>query len=216
MEKKETSRRYSPFRTFFNRIYSIYSFFGRKGYNAFSKTAFLNNQKGFTLIEIITTLGIITILATIVLTAVNPIEQFQKAQDAKRKSDLAQLQRVLEAYYQDHGRYPSHTTSGIDTYTMNKKDGESNEAVAWGTSWPPYIDVVPIDPNSSKYYIYISDPSNGYQSYRLYASLDRGREDPDACSGETGCPNVPADVECGGDSGIYYCDYGVTSPNISP
>lgn len=215
MEKKETSRRYSSFRTFFSSIYFIHNVFWRKNYNAFSKINFLDNQKGFTLIEIITALGVLTILATIVLAAVNPLEQFRKAQDAKRKSDLAQVQRALEAYYQDFGRYPSHTTSGQHTYTINTGDGEAGNAIAWGTTWRPYIDVVPIDPSSSKYYLYIADSGNGYQSYRLYASLDRGANDPDACTGATGCPNVPSGLECGIDSGVY-CNFGLTSPNVSP
>lgn len=172
-----------------------------------------SNGAGFTLIEIITAIGVLTILATVILAAVNPLEQFRKAQDAKRKSDLAQVQRALEAYYQDFGRYPAHTTTGLNTYTINTGLGEDDNSILWGAGWSPYMDIVPVDPSSSKFYIYVSDSTNGYQSYRIYASLDRGTKDPEACIGETGCPNAPGG--CGIDEESY-CNFGLTSPNVSP
>jgi prepilin-type N-terminal cleavage/methylation domain-containing protein len=222
MEEKKFSWRYGALRTLFNSFYSVYSIFWRKNNFAYRKATFLklktSNLKlqttgGFTLIEIITAIGVLTILATVILAAVNPIEQFRKAQDAKRKSDLAQVQRVLEAYYQDFGRYPAHTTTGLNTYTINTGLGEDVNAIKWGTSWKPYMDIVPVDPSSSKFYVYFSDSSNGYQSYRIYASLDRGTKDPDACSEATGCPNAPGG--CGLED-EFYCNFGLTSPNVSP
>src|SRR5690606_1210190 len=94
MEEKELSRRNSSLRTVFNRINSFYTSIWRTDNSAFHKnhilglkatSSKLQAQSGFTLIEIITALGVLTILATIILAAVNPIEQFRKAQDARRK-----------------------------------------------------------------------------------------------------------------------------------
>jgi len=172
-----------------------------------------SSNKGFTLVELLTAVGVFTILASIVLVTVNPLEQFRKAQDSKRKSDLAQTQRALESYYQDFGKYPAYTTTGQNTYTINIGSGEDANAVKWGDTWSPYMDIVPVDPNSSKFYLYWSDSSNNYQSYRLYASLDRGSNDPDACVGTSGCSGAPGG--CGIDAS-YVCNFGVTSPNISP
>jgi len=170
---------------------------------------------------VITAIGVLAILATIAFTALNPIEQFRKAQDSKRKSDLAQLQRALEAYYQDFGRYPSFTgccgatNTGAFPYTINELDGEGDDALHWGNTWAPYIDILPVEPNSNKFYIYWSDELNNFQSYRIYASLDRGDSDPDSCNGGLACANLPAGVSgCG--IGDEICNYGVTSPNISP
>lgn len=222
MEEKKFSGRYCTIRTFFGSLYSLYASIWGKTNSTHSKFAVLKlpttnyqllDSKGFTLIEIITAIGVLTILATIVLAAVNPIEQFRKAQDSKRKSDLAQVQRALEAYYQDFGRYPAHTTTGLNTYTINTGLGEDVNAILWGASWPPYMDIVPVDPSSSKFYIYASDSTNGYQSYRIYASLDRGTNDPDACTEATGCTNAPGG--CGIDAESY-CNFGLTSPNVSP
>ncbi len=154
-----------------------------------------------------------------VLTAVNPMEQFRKAQDSKRKSDLAQIQRALEAYYQDFGRYPAHTVEGTNPFTINLGTGAENDAIVWGSTWSPYLDILPADPNSSKFYTYWSGDT-GNQSYRLYASFDRGSRDPDTCAGGNMCPGVPLQhgtsdpITCGLDAEV--CNYGVTSPNISP
>lgn len=210
MEEKETSWRFGSIRTIFSRCNVIHTFFWRKNTPTSHSNDFLDSR-GFTLIEIITALGVISILATVILAAVNPLEQFRKAQDVKRKSDLGQIQRALESYYQDFDKYPAHTLS---SYTINtSQDGDENTEVAWGETWAPYLDVLPSDPSSSKYYIYVVDDMNGYQSYRIYASLDRGVKDPDACQEPTGCPSAP--TSCGTDP-TTYCNFGLSSPNVSP
>ena len=57
----------------------------------------LKNKKGFTLIELLIVIGIIAILAGIVLVAVNPAQQFGKANDSERKSEIG---TILSAVYQ--------------------------------------------------------------------------------------------------------------------
>ena len=81
----------------------------------------------------------------------------------------------------------------------------------WGSSWKPYMDVIPIEADSSRNYAYWVDESADGQAYRLYASLDRGSKDESACFGGNTCPNLPDGVSCGG-----ICNYGVSSPNVSP
>jgi type II secretion system protein G len=132
---------------------------------------------GFTLIELITVIGVLGVLSAIILAVVNPLEQFNKSQDSKRKQDLAQVQRALEVYYNDFHRYPPvYQGSNINEIST---DGTSNTAIAWGHSWSPYMDVLPIDPKAAKNYAYWSDSTG--QSYAIYASLDRGSHDPQAC-----------------------------------
>lgn len=169
-----------------------------------------SKSTGFTLIELIVVIGIISILSMAVLTILDPFSQFEKANDARRKDDLTQIQKALETYYGDHGRYPAYIISG----TSYEIKSDANTAVAWGSSWPPYMDVVPQDPASSQSYAYYSDPNTG-QSYWLYASLNRGNKDPQACNGGNACTSlgnngIPS-TACGGT-----CNFGLSSPNTSP
>lgn len=70
-------------------------------------------KKGFTLIELLIVITILGILATAVLSAINPIEQMKKARDAGRKSDAAELLNAHERYYTTFGCYPwSNTDTG--------------------------------------------------------------------------------------------------------
>jgi len=71
-----------------------------------------NYKKGFTLIELLIVIAVLGILATAVLSAINPIEQMKKARDAGRKSDAAELLNAYERYYTTFGEYPW-LTAGI-------------------------------------------------------------------------------------------------------
>lgn len=164
-------------------------------------------QLGFTLVELITAIGVLAILVSTVIAVIDPLEQFKKAQDSKRKSDLAQVQRALEVYYQDYHRYPYSVQSKIST------DNTVSGVVQWGATWSPYMDVLPIDPSSSKRYVYWADSTG--QEYALYANLDRGSKDQQSCNGGAACDNASANgLLCGGAN--VACTYGVTSSNVSP
>ncbi|MCX6731429.1 MAG: prepilin-type N-terminal cleavage/methylation domain-containing protein, partial [Candidatus Parcubacteria bacterium] len=65
---------------------------------------FQENKKGFTLIELLVVISIIGLLSSIVLASLNSARA--KARDAKRMSDLHQLQLALELYYNQYGQYP--------------------------------------------------------------------------------------------------------------
>jgi type II secretion system protein G len=151
---------------------------------------------GFTLIELLVVIAIIGVLLSGLIALIDPPAQLQKGKDAKRKADIANIQKGLEQYYDDHNKYPDNTTN----YTII----DTNE-IAWGTNWPGYMDFVPKDQDGAKRYVYIQG-QNG-QAYSLYASLDRG-SDAQLCSGGV-CTGVPQGA-CGGD-----CNYQVSSPNVS-
>lgn len=173
-------------------------------------------KKGFTLIELIVVIGILSILSAMVLAVVNPFSQFQKARDAQRKSDLSQVQKALEQYYQDTGHYPS-STNNFQIIGLN------SATIAWGQSnaqnWP-YINQLPQDPLSNETYVYYSTG----QSYWLYTSLERGAKDPQACNNGNACSSIlsggvgfPTLHTCSptGNANIT-CNYGVSSPNTAP
>ena len=63
-----------------------------------------NNKKGFTLIELLVVIAIIGLLSTLSILALNQARA--RARDAKRISDIKQIQTALELYYNDKGDYP--------------------------------------------------------------------------------------------------------------
>jgi len=62
-------------------------------------------RKGFTLIELLVVIAIIGILSTLAVVALNSARQ--RSRDAKRVSDIRQLQTSLELGYAESGGYPT-------------------------------------------------------------------------------------------------------------
>jgi prepilin-type N-terminal cleavage/methylation domain-containing protein len=63
----------------------------------------LFHSKGFTLIELLVVVAIIGLLASVILASLNTARG--KARDAKRESDLNNIQIALEMYYDKYGTY---------------------------------------------------------------------------------------------------------------
>lgn len=167
-------------------------------------------NKGFTLVELLIVIGILSILSMAVLLTLNPFTQIQKGNDAKRKADLSQVQKALEIYYQDYGAYPDQLNYKLDPITTPGSPPVKTQK-DWGSSWQPYMNVIPSDPVPTKYYVYYTPDG---QSYYLYASLDRGSKDPQVCSGDL-CTGSGIDMTtkpCGSGN----CDFGVSSPDKTP
>jgi prepilin-type N-terminal cleavage/methylation domain-containing protein len=60
------------------------------------------NKKGFTLIELLVVIGILAILLSIVLIAINPARQFGQANNTRRMSEVTQILNAVGAYAADH------------------------------------------------------------------------------------------------------------------
>lgn len=154
---------------------------------------------GFTIIELLIVIAVIGILTSGIILLINPLGQIKKANDAKRKSDLAQMQKALEQYYTDNGKYPTNTA------------GYQVTGVAWGSAWGNYMQILPKDPSATKKYVYVTNGTQ--QSYWLYAGLEYAK-DPQQCNNGNACVNATANsvgAACGGT-----CTYGVSSSNTTP
>lgn len=166
-------------------------------------------SKGVTLIELLITMGVLSVLISGMITVVDPVTQFRKARDAQRKSDLSQIQKGLEQYYQDLGRYPGMSVSN----EILKVD---STVIAWGSPWSPYMNILPDDPVSDSRYVYYVDENTNGQAYLLYANLERGSNDSQACLVSPCGSWLPTGAEdCGEGAVDKHCNYGVSSPNIS-
>ena len=155
-----------------------------------SQICYKQKTSGFTLVELVITIAVLSILMVGVLTLINPVSEVKKGLDAKRKSDLAQIQRLLELYYHDNGEYPS--------------------SLPFGESWDTYSNKLPNDPSPPKKYAYRGTG----QSYYLYASLDQGILDKSICKSDGSACDNASGLTCGETNHI--CNYGVGSTDILP
>lgn len=64
------------------------------------------NILGFTLVELLIVISLLGAIATIVIAAINPIEQANKARDAKYSADASQLLSAIERYYVSNSKFP--------------------------------------------------------------------------------------------------------------
>lgn len=71
---------------------------------------------GFTLVELLIVIALIAILSVAVLATINPIEQTNKARDAKFKNDAAEVLSAYERYFASQNAYPWNSLSlGVAT-----------------------------------------------------------------------------------------------------
>ena len=121
------------------------------------------NKKGFTLIELLVVIAIIGLLSTLAVVALGSARV--KARDAKRLSDLKQVQTALELYNTDKNSYPATTgavTLGDAQHACLNADGF---AVSGCTA--AYMGLIPTDPGDNTY-SYTSDGT----TYTIAAELE--------------------------------------------
>lgn len=161
-----------------------------------------NRKKGFTLIELLIAITIIGILSTIITYGL--IGQQRKARDAKRKSDVTQLKRALQAAKNDCRNaafYPVFTGGATDiinltslqTHLVNSKylsasvtdpkpfTASHNYQITYLNSAPNLI-VANVCPNSSGTF-----NVSGTTNYKIYSQLE-ATSDPDAPASTAQCP----------------------------
>jgi type II secretion system protein G len=131
----------------------------------------MNRQKGFTLIELLVVIAIIGILSSVVLASLNSARE--KSRDAKRVSDIKQLQLALELYFDTEGNYPDLAAGEDLSDSTLASDG--------------YIAVIPVDPVGSPGdpYSYSTPGGGSPTDYHLGATLE-----------DTGHTVLNSDVSC--------------------
>jgi len=77
-------------------------------------------SKGFTLIELLIVIAVLGVLATAVLSAINPLEQINRGRDTGLRSDSEQILGAIERFYTAQQYYPWQVNVG------NPKDDSIN------------------------------------------------------------------------------------------
>src|SRR3990167_3081914 len=76
-------------------------------------------KKGFTLVELLIVIGLLSVIALIVIAAINPIEQANRARDTKFRADGSQLVSAIERYFAVNDKFPWVTGSMTNDAAKN-------------------------------------------------------------------------------------------------
>lgn len=120
----------------------------------------LTKNRGFTLIEILVVIGIIAVLATVVIVAINPARQFAQARNSQRQSNINTILNAVGQNLADNkGVWKCDNGSGGNVYfsaaSTTIGTGGSNLS---SCLVPAYIGTgIPTDPSNG------TDANTGYQ-----------------------------------------------------
>lgn len=118
------------------------------------------DKRGFTLIELLVVIAIIGLLSSVVLASLNSARG--RANDARRISDMRQVQNALALYYLDNATYPSSNNSGCGGWESTGSNPTSFvSALVTGRYLPQGLkDPTPSLDNTCGNYAYYLYPAN--------------------------------------------------------
>ena len=159
----------------------------------------MQQQKGFTLVELLVVIGIIGILFAVILIAVDPARRFSEARNAVRRQDVRDVvEAVLEFMTDNRGNFPGNIDTVAASYQVLGTNGAGCNATACG-SIPvasmmsscsdlsgdlveTYLAEIPTDPNTG---------TAGDTRYAINRSSGN-RIEVVACDGELGVTTIRA------------------------
>jgi|GEM_PF-5194606 len=144
-------------------------------------------QSGFSLIELLIAMGIISVLSSITFVAINPAKQLSDARDAKRSSTTREIENAISQYLIEEWNLPSSELPLGEENAINIcRQGVTNDptCINLDVLVPDYIASIPVDSaeteeNHTGYNIY-QDESERSQVISLHygvTSSDTEEED---------------------------------------
>ena len=153
-------------------------------------------KKGFTLIELLVVIAIIGLLSSIVLVSLGPARQ--KARDAKRQSDIRQINLAMEMCYDDSGCNTG-ISGGAEKYFAISNATDTVTAIG------NYMltDAVPKDPSGVSYGYGWTLNAFPYQYYCVFTLLEFPATTTWFCASNKGVfskeyPGPPSNANCCG------------------
>ena len=120
-------------------------------------------HKGFTLIEVLVVMGILALLATVVLVAINPARQFAQSRNTQRTSNVtAILNAIGQRAVDNRGIFEGGTgcLNALPATTTPIKTGTGGYDI-YTCIVPTYISLLPTDPSTGVFNS-ASDYDSGY------------------------------------------------------
>lgn len=134
----------------------------------------MKHIKGFTLVELLVVIAIIGLLSTLAVVSLGSARS--RARDARRISDIKQIQTALELYFADQGAYPIKAAPalelGADTADILTSAGFENDSSPTGGA-EVYMGKVPANFASpaTAGYDYLSDGSTYSIDFELEGTV---------------------------------------------
>lgn len=158
-------------------------------------------SRAFTIIELLVVIAIIALLTGIIMTSL--VGSKAKARDAKRVSDLGNIQLALELYYDRCKQYPD---ADGDKIYLDANNAAGGTICSNGITLRTFISQIPTDPPGTPaldHYYYNLNNSGTQQSYLLVAYLETNnpalQDDVDGTQtnfGSEDCNDSPNFVYC--------------------
>jgi len=167
---------------------------------AYPALNFVQKSAGFTLIELLVVIAIISLLSSAVLASLSGARE--SARDTRRKQDMRQIERALQAYFNDHNEFPCQDPSNCSNQT-NGANGKIGEGATIDSLLESYMNGnVPHDPqgpgDNTYYYYYDGIHCNSEGSGGIVTISFNEAETAD---------NIRRDTTCGGQGNVDDADY---------
>ena len=116
----------------------------------FSHMPLVPSRRGFTLIEMLLVIGILAVLASIIVVAINPTKQLANARDAQRRADINTVLNALYQYLIDGNPLPAGIPTTVPRTICKETAVSCNNGVNLSvlTTNSIYITQLPTDPST--------------------------------------------------------------------